>query len=452
MTTLPGVAVLFVALVAQAREPDFAGRALREWIGDLASADAEVRDRAVASLSQMGTDAASAVPALLEALRRAKPVPLRPWDFPASAEEDDPHEPPRVAGQLLFPDGFRWPEDPRADLAHALARVDPGSPVAVQDLRGLMKDPNFKVRRAAGAALGSLRWGGASALLPALEDADPFVREAAVYGLAVSRIRGDGLTEALAQRLGDRAPRVRKGVVLAMALLGPAAAPRLRQALRDGDWVVCTAAARSLSTMGDTGEAALVAAVASGSPPARRAAAFALGSLGTWKPEIVRALDEAQSSTEWYVRDAAAWALSRLRHRDEQGPGSAAHVPTRESLLPNLALEHERRGEWRKAAAAYEAWSPTSRCGSGWAALDHERAARIARCRFELGESRRPFETLTPYLEMHACLCDSGDHPALLGLYVELAARAGRLAEARERLETMPEWLKPDYRKALERR
>jgi len=310
--------LLSPALARQEPEPRFAGRPLHEWVADLKAGDTFVRQLAVGALTELGPAAAAAVPALLEALREAKPEPLParrevgPWD------DDDPGE----SFEHPEADSYRFEGVPdfRADIARALARIGPKAQGTLGALKELMKDPNPHVRRTAGTALAGLREVGAPELLKALEDPDQRVREAAALGLSEARSRGDAVAHALVERLQDPDRSVREAATLALWRMGDGVAPRLRKVLEGGNVEACAAAARALAALGEPEADALLEALRTGAPAARRAAALALASrLGQQRsPELTGALLGALSAADAGVREAAARALGRLQVEESE--------------------------------------------------------------------------------------------------------------------------------------
>lgn len=101
--------------------------------------------------------------------------------------------------------------------------------------------------------------------------------------------------------------------------------------------------------------------------------------------------------------------------------------------VSRLAAIHERRGDWREAREVLEDWAPSSWCGNAVVALEDERDRRIARCRFELGETGAAIASLREIVVRESSLNGFDDRAMIL--YAELAARAGRAPEARATAE-----------------
>ena len=129
--------------------------------------------------------------------------------------------------------------------AQAATVLGDGRHAAAGDgLVGLLDDPSPRVRAFAAIALGKLRH--AAAVGPLLDlirenaDADPFLRHAAVVGLAGAAHADAG---ALLARADDRSPAVRLGVVVALRRLADA---RVARFLDDADEGVAAEAARAV--------------------------------------------------------------------------------------------------------------------------------------------------------------------------------------------------------------
>jgi quinoprotein glucose dehydrogenase len=116
-------------------------------------------------------------------------------------------------------------------------------PAALAGLIASLKDPEARVRFFAAISLGKL--GSREALMPLLsllredQDKDPYLRHAAVMGLA-----GLGDVAALEQIAGDASPAVRRGVLLALRRLGSASVSRF---LSDPDPSLVLEAARAIN-------------------------------------------------------------------------------------------------------------------------------------------------------------------------------------------------------------
>lgn len=124
-------------------------------------------------------------------------------------------------------------EDVRGRAVVALGSI--GSPRCIEVLRGMLDDSSETVRIAALDVLSRFRSADALPVaLQLLESPDVWKRIAAVH--AVGWIGSDVAVQALASRLGDERPEVRRDVVIALLRLGePAVRPLLDRATSDPD-------------------------------------------------------------------------------------------------------------------------------------------------------------------------------------------------------------------------
>jgi hypothetical protein len=94
-----------------------------------------------------------------------------------------------------------------------------------------------------------------------------------------------------------------------------------------------------------------------------------------------------------------------------------------------LAGIFQRRGRWREALAEHQLWEPDSHCGTCDAEDEAEKKLDISRCQFGLG---RVDEALATSLAV--ATDEWGQRSDAVALFVEQAARCGRLDAARRRL------------------
>jgi HEAT repeat protein len=146
------------------------------------------------------------------------------------------------------------PQDVVRDEAEAALRRGAASGMGVPELASALKSPRAAARRGAAAALGyygTTAGGAGPALLEALDDEDPSVREAAALSIVSTRgVPLEPLSEkavpVLAGCLSDEDPLVRRRAGEALRNLGPAAraaVPALIGALRNekgqvNDWAL----------------------------------------------------------------------------------------------------------------------------------------------------------------------------------------------------------------------
>ena len=249
-----------------------------------------MREKTAEALGEIGPEAASAVPALIEALRDPK------------------------AGV-------------REKTAEALGEIGPEAASAVPALIEALKDREARVRKNAAwtLAFGKIGPEAASAvpaLIEALKDREARVRENAAAALAVIGPKAASAVPALIEALKDREARVRKNAAWALAFgkIGPEAAsavPALIEALKDREAEVRKNAARALA-FGKIGpEAApavpaLIEALKDREAEVRENAAEALKAIGLQAVPAVPALIEALRDQEYIVRYNAAEALKAI--------------------------------------------------------------------------------------------------------------------------------------------
>ena len=141
-------------------------------------------------------------------------------------------------------DSLRWKETPDDELrAQAMRMVGEAGAASLEpSLLFALSDPSPRVRYFAAQSLGKV--GSRTAVNPLFDlladngDEDPFLRHAAIHGLA--RI---GDADALAARLDDPSRSVRLGALVALRRLGDA---RVAKALDDPDPLIVVEAARAI--------------------------------------------------------------------------------------------------------------------------------------------------------------------------------------------------------------
>ncbi len=220
----------------------------------------------------------------------------------------------------------------------------------------LLRDPFYGVRLETAKALGKTRSAVArDALIEALGDADPRVREAAAE--ALGEFAGDATAAAALESVVRSEPKVYV-VAAALKSLGKMQAPKafdtLRGALgRDSHRdIIRQKAFEGLAELGDARGLPLALEWARyGRPPrAREAAIEALGKLGRGNDDVFRYLTSLLTDPYVWARRAALTALGEL--------GDARALPTLEAFAAN---ELERRlqreaeiaiGKLRRAQAA----------------------------------------------------------------------------------------------------
>ncbi|MBN1393718.1 MAG: HEAT repeat domain-containing protein [Pirellulales bacterium] len=285
------------------------------------------------ALSEIGSDAASAVPALTELLQSA----ARP--------------------------------EVRREAVLALGEIGPAAAAAVEALAKALDDKNIVVRCGAAYALGRIGPAAESAepaLTEMAENADPMLKTSAAWALAKIHPRDETRREkalaALSAALGDKDRHVRlmamRGLVdlqptpeamlaaiknanisakdeivgellVVSAGLGKPAVPLLIESLQIDR--VSPLAASLLGRMGPTASEALPAladaAANSTNLAARCEALLAIGAIGSDAPQAARTAAAALNDEEEDVRYAACFALGKI------GKPAAAVAPELEKLL-----------------------------------------------------------------------------------------------------------------------
>jgi HEAT repeat protein len=147
------------------------------------------------------------------------------------------------------------------------------------------QDPVLRARAA--DALSNFGRKGVSALIKAMNDSDPAVREVAILGLhLLAPVGGHEAVPAISQRLTDPDREVRHWAIITLAQYGQAArsaVPALLEALRGSDAQTGAPIVETLGRIGSGAndvEPALKAALEDNSVPMRKAAVQALADVG----------------------------------------------------------------------------------------------------------------------------------------------------------------------------
>ncbi|HET6201695.1 MAG TPA: hypothetical protein VFI25_02705 [Planctomycetota bacterium] len=121
-------------------------------------------------------------------------------------------------------------------------------------------------------------------------------------------------------------------------------------------------------------------------------------------------------------------------YREARGSGPVAVRSPVNECYRWAAGYYAAREDWERALKAWERWRPVTWCGNEGEAMRQERAGNIATCQTRLGRHDAALATLEAVLLKNSGLAGSADREALL--YLEIAAQAGRLADAREKLRS----------------
>jgi HEAT repeat protein len=277
--------------------------------------DPTVAERAAAILGEMGASAKAALPSLKSALR-SKSGRLRIAAVEALYRVSKDAEPALPVLETLLE--AKEPSE-RLSAISALGTVG-ADPRAVALLVGLLKSKDADTRREAACALAE-QGVALEKAIPALEaglhDRDPGVRWWCAAALAASEEKSAAKEEAILRVFRSalfRAPDREPGKVI-QDVQGPAGirgAAALASVLRTRSVALRIAAARSLAGLGldaRPAQSALVDALKNPDKDVRRAAAEALGQMGTEVlPVLVRLLGNADS----LLREGAARALGQM--------------------------------------------------------------------------------------------------------------------------------------------
>jgi HEAT repeat protein len=218
----------------------------------------------------------------------------------------------------------------RRKAANTLASLGPDAGPAVAALLGALKDKDGEVRRYAARALAEVGPAAVEGLLAAARTApEGQTRALACLALGESRPVAGGTADAVVEALKDTDPAVREAAGVALGHMGEAAVPALRGAVKQKE----PGAALALGQVGSPGADAavpdLVAALRGDSKELRVAAHHALVQIGPAAvPALVAALKGAEVR-EWY---SITIALGKM------GPRAAAAVPAL-----TAALQHEEK-------------------------------------------------------------------------------------------------------------
>ena len=235
-------------------------------IGDLvtklSSGDPRERVAAACQLQQLGSEARSAIPALVERLADGSPVD------------------PMACGR----DRFYWSKDTERELTAGEEAAAALVAIGTESLPSLVtasRAPQWVARRNAVWALGALDDARAAApVLMTLGDREPPVRRVAAWALGALQV--SDAVPALIAALKDSDAEVRSQVAWALGTIGDRrAVDGLIAALKDEAERVRSQAAWALGALGDRRASdALAALLKDPSARVRKQAAWALGAIG----------------------------------------------------------------------------------------------------------------------------------------------------------------------------
>jgi len=221
-------------------------------------------------------------------------------------------------------DGLKNLRHPDANIryqtAALIAKQGPRAKFAVEELREALQDTDPLVRVKVAEALWKVERPSPSVILPtlqrALKDKNPEVREAACEAIGMLGGKGKAAVPALTLALKDEKLPVVMAAVSALGDIGPSAteaAPALLQLAGYADFIILEPiVGAALGEMGEGAVPELAAALKEKSANRRRAAAYALGSMGPKAEGATKPLTGALGDEEWTIRSLAARALGNI--------------------------------------------------------------------------------------------------------------------------------------------
>jgi HEAT repeat protein len=279
-----------------------------------------LRFYAALALSNIGTDAKDAAPALTEILKNTDSgLKLSVAFALCRVNRRD------VTGIAALQAGLVEAHPPYRSLAATyLSQLGPDAASAVPALARAAADPDEQVRKACVLALGRIGRDGQTtvpALIRALKDEQPDIRGSAGTALGWCALRPESAVTALAKALCDREATVRRGAAFALSEYGSearAAAPALAEAFQDTEEDVRRQAAETLRDIATStpAEAIPLLTKALKNPDARHRslAVFALSFTG---PAATEALTSALQDGDQQVREDVASGLASLGERGQ---------------------------------------------------------------------------------------------------------------------------------------
>ena len=282
----------------------------------LFSRDASKRCDAAYELGRLGSDAAPAVPRLVQMLTDETSFPLPdngldgPFSrTPSSCAEEALYAIGEPAVLALIPMLKHPLARVRARAAYALARI--GDPRSVKAVRAAFWDNSVDVRQTVVLWAGNLDPRSLDAYIAALKDRDSEVRLQAARRIGMFHDPRE--TDVLLSMLRSKDPDIQVSAALSLGSIQDARIrPALTASLSDPNEYVRADSALSLGALGDREavEGLLTTLREDPSLSVRYAATEALGTLGD--PRAVEPIIAALSSNDFVQRKVAAEALGKL--------------------------------------------------------------------------------------------------------------------------------------------
>jgi HEAT repeat protein len=317
-------------------QPVYQGRPLLAWVKELQSVNPQERERAVAAVRSLGTNA---LPTLVRVVARRDSVFRRPL----------------LASQETLPRALWWPlyrlvrpheaEYERQLAIEALGLLGPQAEPALPVLAAAVDDPQPRISVAATDALAHIGKAAVPVLLKAMRNPQELNRSVAYAALARLGPEAAEAVPALLEALTEEESSLRSWAIIALARIGPPAIPPLLKLLADGQQARRGPVIEALARIGSAsyeGNLALLAASPDASAEVRAGVIEALAQATPAGPRTVLALSEALADPVSQVRLRAAETLGALA-------GSTRFIT---NALPALQLRLQDDDEAVRQAAA----------------------------------------------------------------------------------------------------
>ncbi len=307
-----GIVVVFLfvgPLLTRRNQPAvvYQGKSVEEWSLQLySSLEQTQRDAASAALKTLGSNA---VPDVIRMLRNRDPLIRRQLWVLA------PRIPTHLRKGILSN-----VKPPRARLYHiaamrAVAAIGPEARSTIPDLAQKLQGNDLQETWEAGTALGSVGPDALRALVTALQNQLPAVRQAALSGIKEVGPEAAQAIPAVIEKLGDRDQWVRGWAAQALTSIGRPAIPQLLQTVENGIGETRRGAAYVLAGIYPSrrvASPALLKMMSDPEPASREQAIATLEAIHASDEAVIRAINNALQDSDADVRKAAASALAEL--------------------------------------------------------------------------------------------------------------------------------------------